>query len=410
MTTDSGGFRSSRHTVRCPICLDEFVWEDERQLYERIDTPVAAERYRLLEIPATTSAIKRRDRELDAWKRCPDSDGELTAPDGSRIDHYLPEAYAKYGRPLVIGFVGFAESGKSHLLASMVGEIEYGRLETLGLDADPVDAGVHQNYLSEFVDPLFNDGEAIQRDGIGTSESGAEFKDAFLLSNPDLGVTRAVTFFDISGEILAERSPYTQFILAMDALIFVVDPDVAIKDQAGGSSGWNRPLRRDNAFATVLHRFRDQEAAREKPVAIAITKCDRWRFEQPVSSWLRRDGLSPYRLARQPDLAAIWAESADAFAFLHQNHAQAWLRPYSLFSKATLHFVSATGSEAVELISPRKGDPNAPAVGVRKFARGVRPKRVLDPLAAILAMSGMLGDEARTVGGDSGRPEEGGDR
>ncbi len=115
-------------------------------------------------------------------------------------------------------------------------------------------------------------------------------------------------------------------------------------------------------------------------------------------------------MARQPDLAAIWAESADAFAFLHQNHAQAWLRPYSLFSKATLHFVSATGSEAVELISPRKGDPNAPAVGVRKFARGVRPKRVLDPLAAILAMSGMLGDEARTVGGDSGRPEEGGDR
>ncbi len=410
MTTDDGGFRSPRRTVRCPICLNEFVWDDVRQLYERVDTPVAAERYRPLEIPATTSTLKRRDRELDAWKRCPDNDGELTANDGSKIDHYLPAAYAKYGRPLVIGFVGFAESGKSHLLASMVGEIEYGRLEALGLGVDPVDAGIHENYLSEFVDPLFNDGEAIQSDGIGESASGAEFKDAFLLSNPDLGVTRAVTFFDISGEILAEKSPYTQFILAMDALIFVVDPYVAIRDPADGSTEGNRPLRRDRAFATVLHRFRDQEGAREKPVAIAITKCDRWRFEQPVSSWLRRDGLSSYRSARQPDLATIWEESADAFAFLHQNHAQAWLRPYSVFSRATLHFVSATGSEAVEPLSPRNGDVNAPAVGVKRYSRGVRPKRVLDPLAAILAMSGMLGDEARAVGGDFERPGQGGAR
>ncbi|WP_239404692.1 hypothetical protein [Frankia sp. Cj3] len=406
MTTDEGAFRAPRHMVRCPICLDEFVWDEVHQLYERTEDPT--EPYRPLEIPATASAIKRHDRELDAWKRCPDTDSELKREDGTRIPHYLPVAYGKYGRPLVVGFVGFRGSGKSHLLASMVGEIENGRLGMLGLQVDPVDGNVHKKYLEKIVRPLFNSGEALQSDIAAFSPGGAEFKDAFLISNLDSRVTRAVTFFDISGELLSERRPETQFMLAADALIFVVDPDVAIGDANAEAARWNRPLQRDDAFAMVLHRFRDQESAREKPVAIAITKCDRWRFEQPVSSWLRRDGLSPYRSARQPDLAAIWAESADAFAFLHQNHAQAWLRPYSLFSKATLHFVSATGSEAVEQLSPRRRDATVPDVGSRKYPRGVRPKRVLDPLAAILAMSGMLGDEARAVGGDLRRQDQSG--
>ncbi|MEU6264435.1 hypothetical protein [Saccharopolyspora shandongensis] len=48
-------------------------------------------------------------------------------------------------------------------------------------------------------------------------------------------------------------------------------------------------------------------------------------------------------------------------------------------ASCTLHFVSASGSEA---------EP-----GEERFARGFEPVRVLEPLVAILAMAGMIGGE-----------------
>jgi hypothetical protein len=77
------------------------------------------------------------------------------------------------------------------------------------------------------------------------------------------------------------------------------------------------------------------------------------------------------------------AESRAAYAFLYQRGALAWLQPFHECRRCTLHFVSATGAE------PRDG----------VYPRGVRPRRVLEPLVALLAMTGILaGPESGKVG------------
>ena len=97
----------------------------------------------------------------------------------------------------------------------------------------------------------------------------------------------------------------------------------------------------------------------------------------PADKWLRRGTEVTL------DASLIHAESRDAFAYLHQQGAVASLGPFEVFSRCTLHFVSASGGD----------------VSVDKFARGVRPTRVMQPLVAILAMAGVIsGPEAGKVG------------
>jgi hypothetical protein len=93
---------------------------------------------------------------------------------------------------------------------------------------------------------------------------------------------------------------------------------------------------------------------------------------------------------RELNAARIRAESRDVFAYLSHAGAAAALQPFETFDRCTLHFVSASGADAVPVPNeaPRK-----------HFPRGVRPTRVLEPLIAILAMTGMIpGHEADKVG------------
>ena len=113
------------------------------------------------------------------------------------------------------------------------------------------------------------------------------------------------------------------------------------------------------------------------PVALVVNKADRLRLRPPVDEWLRA------RPNGTIDAARWRAESRDAYALLYRHGAHAWLRPFHESEQCTIHFASATGSEA-------HGDT---------FARPVRPKRVLEPLLALLAMAGALpGPEAAKVG------------
>lgn len=103
------------------------------------------------------------------------------------------------------------------------------------------------------------------------------------------------------------------------------------------------------------------------------------RFDDPITLWLRSDVN-----VLDPDL--MLRESADVFAYLDSLDAQASTRPHSLCRKATLHAVSATGGPG----------PNARAGAGLK---GASPRRVLAPLAALLAMTGVLTDDrAQQVG------------
>jgi hypothetical protein len=369
-TASSASSPTPRRMVLCPTCIFDFDWNADPTLYRR-----DRGQFEALDLPPDLPAPLRRDRERGTWKKCPNK-----VP-GHENDHFLPVAYARDGDPLVICFIGGSNSGKSHLLTAMIGEIADGGLAALGLGHNPIDDEIHRGYMQEKVYSLFERHLLVERTRRADRDEEVELTDAFLVSG-DYG-TRALAFFDVSGEDLQDASPAMQFVLAADALVFVVDPEKAVRarrrDAESGAS-----LGGDQAFSTVLSRLAAQPAAAEIPVAVAITKCDEYQFELPVMRWMRRRGLAAYQRADDPDRDLIWRETRDAYAFLYQHRAHQWLEPLQRFDQVTMHFVSATGSSLDE----RTGT----------YRRGVVPRRVLDPLAAVLAMNGLLGSFAAKIG------------
>jgi hypothetical protein len=247
----------------------------------------------------------------------------------------------------------------------MVGEIQRGGLRDYGIDSRPIDHMLHKRFLDGWVRPLMSEGKALA----GTQEGVVAFFDAFLMSQGN-GSARPVALFDVAGGELTKVDDTKQFLEIADGLFFVVDPAQVDADGLG-----------DDAFNTVLDlmqttgRLPDQVSA-----AIVLNKADMVRFEDPIALWLRSD-------SKVLDAAEFVRESADIYAFLDKRGATAWARPYHECAKATLHAASPTGGAA-----QRIGE-----TGV--FPRGVTPRRVLRPLVAMLAMTGVLtGTEAGKVG------------
>ncbi|MFI6740458.1 hypothetical protein ACIBI9_46695 [Nonomuraea sp. NPDC050451] len=325
--------------ILCPICLHEFAWSED-ELYER--TP--AGHYQRLSLEHATGA-RREDLLRGAHVRCP-----APVADPS-LEHHLPYTYVRHGRPLVIGLVGGPETGKTHLLASMIGAIEQGGLRPYGLTSYAVDIERHAEYVNTYVHPLMVERTALSR----TTHRATAEPAATLLVN-DGRHTTAVAFFDIAGELLRSAThEATRFVPAVGGLLFVID--AATRSARMG----------DESFRAVLDRLPMSGGRLDIPAVIAVTKSDSVRFEAPVDTWLYDE---PDRL----DQVDVLRESRDVYAFLHRRGAQAWLSPYDKCHKCTLHFVSATGS--------------APTDG--RFPRGVRPRRVLAPLVSLLAMTGVL--------------------
>ena len=342
--------RGDTQTVICPICLQEIKdwdslprWQwDGRQYVE-------------LKIPAEASGPQRNRMERVALVCCPDQLHVMQSK------HYLPAEYGRLGQPVVLGFVGLTRSGKSHLLAAMVGAIQRGDLRNYGIDSYPLDNALHKVFLNEHVWPLLDRDKVLP----GTQEGIVTFADAFVVTPPG-GTKRPVALFDVAGGELTKVDDTKRFLDIADGLFFIVDP-AELKPNGHG----------DETFNTVLDlmkgtpRLPDQVSA-----AVVLNKADLVRFEEPVARLLRSD-------VRKLDAAEFLSESTDVYAFLASKGAAAWARPYEECAKATLHVASPTGGAA-------EGDV---------YPRHVTPRRVLRPLVAMLAMTGILtGAEAERVG------------
>jgi hypothetical protein len=335
--------------VICPICLAELGWDD-LSLW-RWDNVTGS--YAELSVPPGVNARQRARAVRQAMARCPDPFGTIGA-------HYLPAEYGHYGRPVVLGLVGNTNSGKSHLLSAMTAAIERGELAHYGIGSRPLDMALHHRFLEQTVRPLFIDGRVLD----GTSEGIIDFADAWLIT-PEDGATRAVALYDVAGGELSRRDDSAAFLEIADGLIFVVDPDQLMSPSIG-----------DEAFGAVLDLLGSTGRTPQVSAAVVVTKADLLRFEDPVALWLR-SGLG----GTDPDLTL--RESADVFAYLSNRGAGAWTRPYTDCGKATLHVASATGGPAYGSVYPRP----------------VTPCRVLAPLIALLAMTGVLpGEPFQRVG------------
>nr|WP_221380380.1 hypothetical protein [Actinoplanes polyasparticus] len=349
MTVTSG--RAGSATVRCPICLDVFSWDRTDEDLYRFSEDSS---YVPLTIPPGSSPQKREGVRRLAHIRCPN-------PSGDRPPHFLPLLYTAYRPPIVIGMVGASLSGKTHLLAAIMGEIERDKLAPYGLKADALDPVRHRNFIQQYTQPLMERSRRLP----GTVEGVADFADALLISSSE--ATWPVAFFDVGGEDLSGLRENTRFLSGLNALMFVVDSATV-----GASAD-----ARDDTYRSVLGMLHPGSGYLDVPAVVVINKADLVQFASPVDEWIHRpqaDHLQP---------AAILAESRDAYAYLHRAGATALLQPYRYCRRCTLHFASATGG-------PARDDG---------YPHGVRPMRVLEPLVALLAMSGVFGAAAaREVG------------
>jgi hypothetical protein len=319
--------------------------------------------YAELPVPQGLNQTQLEHHLHGARIRCP-------APQGDTLigPHYLPAGYGLFGPPVVLGFVGLTHSGKSHLLASMVGAIVARELEHYEISTSPLDHAWHRRFMDAWVSPLLKHGKVLP----GTREGRVvEFADAFLMKRRGAS-DQVVALFDVAGGDLARLDETKQFLWIANGLFFVVDPD-RLNDQ------WAE----DETFGNVLDVVRKR--ARRGPVsaAIVLNKADMLRFEEPVDRWLRSDGSVPR--GGGLDSVEFLRESADVYAYLEARNALAMAEPYEVCDKATLHVASPTGG----------ADTGEGGV----YPRGVTPRRVLRPLVAMLAMTGVLtGPEAERVG------------
>ncbi|GLZ28007.1 hypothetical protein Lesp02_01970 [Lentzea sp. NBRC 105346] len=343
--------------VRCPVCADEFVWPEDPfiSLYDEMN-----DRYEVDDLSKLPPA-KAINRLRKGYRKCPNPSRDTAA-------HYLPATYADYRNPLVIGLVGAPISGKTHLLTAMIRQVYLNGLSRYGVTATALDFQRHKHFHDQFIVPLER-GEALPGTGTGLIEAA----DILLLRGP--GGLRPVTFFDVAGEDLESIAPRAnRFLIATNAVIFVHAPEDPLETGQSSTATENR------AFQMALGQLPDSRL----PVAIAVTKSDRLRHAPPADHWLHRGDEHDLNAAR------MHAESRDVYAYLQHSGAGASSRPFDEFTRCTLHFVSASGADAV----PNPDDPTK-----NHYPRGFRSIRVLEPLVSILAMTGVItGAEAEKVG------------
>ncbi|MEV0678897.1 hypothetical protein AB0I60_20505 [Actinosynnema sp. NPDC050436] len=348
----------------CPICLDYFPWRED-PLYERV-VEASGARWEPVNLSGINNAVKRADRRARCYVKCTNPSRDGTP------EHYLPVSHRGHGEPVVIGLVGRGKSGKTHLLVAMLLEALRGDLSAHGLSFEPADEFRHLLF-KQSIDQFLR-GKKLD----STKDRVHDFAAYFLVRTPD-GRARPLIFFDVAGEDfmtpgLGGRN--ARFLLGATALMFVDDPEHTVP--ARRPDAIDGPAAQNDAFNTAVARLRSRGDIRKVPVAVVITKADELRYEHPVDRWFRRDDASEPLSA-----AGFRAESRDVFALLHHHGAQPVLEVFEQFDRGTLHVVSATGTPVDQGVYPR----------------GVRPVRVLRPLLALLAMTGVVeGPEASEVG------------
>jgi hypothetical protein len=344
----------------CPICLHEFQ-PDLTNLYRSI--PGSSPQ----PLPGLSamSTKQREDAMRSALVLCP------SKTHGDTGAHYLEVDFVRHDPPIVIGLVGTSATGKSTLLATLINEVlENNALRDYGIRTRALARSMHENFRQKYIDKLA--GQQSPLDRTEGAAQGVRFADGMLLiRDPDLH--RPVVFFDVGGESFFDLDEVTLFINSFTALIFVVDP----------ARLTGREADRDRTFGIVADRLTEDGKVGqylEQPAAIVLAKADMLRFEPVIARWLTQQGGITEASADQ-----LQAESRDIFAFLYQRRADWSLIPFDIFRRCTLHAVSATGASVPEPTAPGTTTGPAPT-----YPRPLRPRRVLDPFVAILAMEGVI--------------------
>ncbi|GHH13079.1 hypothetical protein [Streptomyces lanatus] len=343
--------------VLCPYCL-ETIQLDLSKLF----VTDSRMQYKSLDVGGINNPVRRADVMRGAVQRCT-ADPEFPA-------HHIPVPYLTYGRPLTVAMVGQSSTGKSHLLTQMIAAITDGGLEPYGLKWQSVNPEQHARFVRDRVQPL-RGGKVLDHTAALGMDDFARFVESLLITDAR-GQVRPVAFFDLGGEDLVRTDAALRFLLGVDALVFVVDPALALPlpqlDHA--RQRWGVEVNRDGdlAFGTVLDRLPKNGGYLDVPAAMVLGKADLLRFQPPVDRWLTRPPSAA------PDPALTREESRDVYGLLRRHAGQAWLRPFDAIRRCTLHIASATGGQEDQ----------------GRYPAGAGPRRVLEPLLSLFAMHGLI--------------------
>ncbi|MEV7244825.1 MULTISPECIES: hypothetical protein [unclassified Streptomyces] len=355
--------------VLCPYCL-EAIQLDLGKLF----VTDSRMQYKPLDLAGIGNPVRRTDIMRGAVQKC--------TADPDFPEHFIPVPYLTYGRPLTVAMVGQSSTGKSHLLTQMIAAVTDGGLEPFGLKWQSVNPEQHARFVRERVQPL-RSGRVLDHTAALGLDDFARFVESLLITDAR-GQVRPVAFFDLGGEDLVRTDAALRFLLGVDALIFVVDPALALPlpqlDHVRERLDVEVNRDGDLAFGTVLDRLPKNGPYLDVPAAMVLGKADLLRFQPPVDRWLARPP------AASLDPAPIREESRDVYGLLRRHAGQAWLRPFDAIRRCTLHIASATGGQEAH----------------GRYPAGAGPRRVLEPLLALLAMHGLIdvpgGAEALAVG------------
>ncbi len=330
----------------CYRCLGSVSWTNQlAELYV-----VQGGHHVPLDLTGVTEVTQVEDLLLSAFVRCPHSVRQQEA-------HFLPVRYLRSGHPLNIGVVGKSASGKTHLLAGMMREIELGALNRVGLQTTAVDIAWNADFRAQHVRVLYERSETLPATVV---TEGVDFSFGYLMS--DGRTQRPVMFFDVAGEDLSPAASQqtrqaTRHLAIADAFMFMVDAD---------------PSTVDPTYGAVLDRIARRvgtDGLLDAHGIVVVTKADLLRFQAPADRWIRQlDYAVPQRRAQ------LLAESRDVYAYLYRQGRFQLLDPFAKCRHSSLHFVSATGSNS-------RGN---------RFPAGARPLRCLEPLISLLIISGIL--------------------
>lgn len=346
--------------VQCPYCWDSVLWTDDEPVWIFGDGGAEPERVEI----AHMLPQKKAELRWRGYRPCPNPSDDVS------VQHWLPALLGEFPDPLVIGFVGASESGKTHLLVAMLREVLPNGLGSYGIEVGILDHRQHRIFQRQI--GLLDSGLVLD----STNRQVFGYAEMLRLRRIRDGATRLVIFYDVAGEDLlnadtARGAAASRFFLGGPALIFT---------HAAADTPLAGTVENGKAIGLALERVKLGDHPERRPAAIVLTKADRLQFVPPIDRWLDRP-------SGRLDAASLRAESLDVYAHLYRAGAGSSLAPFDLFTRCTLHAVSASGGDAID----RPGKPS--------FYPRPRGIRVLEPLIAILAMAGVLdGPEAARVG------------
>ncbi|MCL2184418.1 MAG: hypothetical protein FWB86_00995 [Treponema sp.] len=286
-------------------------------------------------------------------------------------------------KSLPIALLGAKASGKSNYIGVLVNEIRNRMASAFNTSLSMACSKESKaEYDNEFYRPLYREGKKI----LGTDGSKEIqpliFPLSFLNEKNKIINMAALTFYDTAGENLDDKNvmlTYNKYITNAKGLILLLDPlqvpNIRKMLESKGYKGL--PQQNTNTadvldmVISVIRGTKNTNKQIKIPLALVFTKLD--VLEQydvlPTDSSLRSESTHIDRGAFiQQEFENTSIEMDTLFANLLKDDSQSISSYLNLFEKISFFGVSAFGGEAADIPS-----------------KGIRPRRVLDPLLWLLA-------------------------